>query len=70
MDSILDNVSVSLFNGQLPSEWRRLAPATNKSLGGWMEHFLHRISQYNQWVSEVFCSGTVMAFIQTCDTQC
>lgn len=38
MDQMLDNVATSLFNGQLPAEWRKLAPATCKQLGGWMEH--------------------------------
>ncbi|KAG8306677.1 Dynein heavy chain 10, axonemal [Homalodisca vitripennis] len=49
MDAVLDNVSVSLFNGLLPNEWRRLAPATCKNLGGWMEHFQRRVQQYNIW---------------------
>lgn len=50
MDSILDNVSVSLFNGQLPTVWRKLAPATCKNLGSWMEHFEMRQQQYFNWV--------------------
>ncbi|CAH1099407.1 unnamed protein product, partial [Psylliodes chrysocephalus] len=49
MDSILDNVAYSLFNGQLPASWRKLAPATCKNLGGWLEHFDNRQSQYFQW---------------------
>ncbi|XP_045466201.1 dynein axonemal heavy chain 10 [Harmonia axyridis] len=49
MDSILDNVAYSLFNGQLPDPWRKLAPATCKNLGGWMEHFESRQAQYFQW---------------------
>lgn len=52
MDSVLDSISVSLFNGQLPNDWRKLAPETCKTLGGWMEHFTHRIQQYNNWVSK------------------
>lgn len=51
MSSELDEVARALFNGQLPSIWRKLAPATLKSLGNWMEHFLKRLSQYNKWVS-------------------
>lgn len=51
MDSILDNVAYSLFNGQLPSVWRKLAPDTCKNLGGWMEHFEMRQQQYFTWVS-------------------
>ncbi|KAL1513082.1 hypothetical protein ABEB36_002553 [Hypothenemus hampei] len=49
MDAILDNVAYSLFNGQLPSIWRKLAPATCKNLGGWMEHFEARQQQYFSW---------------------
>ncbi|XP_068620608.1 LOW QUALITY PROTEIN: dynein axonemal heavy chain 10 [Battus philenor] len=49
MDAILDNVSSSLFNGQLPQVWRALAPATCKGLGGWMDHFMARTTQYTNW---------------------
>lgn len=38
MDNILDNIANSLFNGLLPSDWRKLAPDTCKQLGSWMEH--------------------------------
>lgn len=38
MDVTLDNIATSLFNGQLPMAWRKLAPATCKQLGGWMDH--------------------------------
>ena len=47
----LDELSKSLYNGHLPSIWRALAPATLKSLGNWMIHFLRRNTQYQQWVS-------------------
>ena len=47
----LDELSKSLYNGHLPSIWRALAPATLKSLGNWIIHFLSRNSQYQQWVS-------------------
>lgn len=50
MDAVLDNVAISLFNGQLPNAWRKLAPATCKNLGGWMEHFEQRQEQYYNWV--------------------
>lgn len=50
MSSELDEVAKSLFNGQLPNIWRKLAPATLKSLGSWMEHFLQRYDQYSRWV--------------------
>lgn len=42
MDSILDNIANSLFNGQLPEDWRKLAPQTCKQLGGWIDHLLVR----------------------------
>lgn len=51
MSSELDEVARALFNGQIPNIWRKLAPATLKSLGNWMEHFLKRLNQYNNWVS-------------------
>lgn len=53
MDAILDNVAYSLYNGQLPNTWRKLAPATCKSLGGWMEHYQKRQEQYFNWVSNI-----------------
>ena len=51
MSSELDDVARALFNGQIPGIWRRLAPATLKSLGNWMIHFERRLKQYNGWVS-------------------
>lgn len=38
MDLILDGIANSLFNGELPNEWRRLAPETCMRLGSWMDH--------------------------------
>ena len=52
MSSELDDVARSLFNGQIPGIWRRLAPATLKSLGNWMIHFEGRFKQYSTWVSK------------------
>lgn len=40
MDAVLDGIAYSLFNGQLPDDWRNLAPATCKQLGDWIEHLL------------------------------
>lgn len=40
MDAVLDNIAYSLFNGQLPEDWRKLAPQTCKQLGGWIDHLL------------------------------
>lgn len=50
MSSELDEVARALYNGQLPSIWRALAPATLKSLGNWISHFHKRNQQYNTWV--------------------
>ena len=47
----LDDLAKSLYNGQLPSMWRSLAPATLKSLGNWIIHFMQRHAQYSSWVS-------------------
>ncbi|KAB0803715.1 hypothetical protein PPYR_00685 [Photinus pyralis] len=52
MDAVLDNVAISLYNGQLPASWRKLAPATRKNLGGWMQHFQARHSQYSFWAAQ------------------
>lgn len=52
MSSELDDVARSLFVGQIPNIWRKLAPDTLKSLGNWMLYFLRRFSQYTSWVSE------------------
>ncbi|KAF0291565.1 Dynein heavy chain 10, axonemal [Amphibalanus amphitrite] len=51
MDAELDNVFRCLYNGQLPDSWRKRAPITCKSLGGWMEHFQRRVQQYNDWIN-------------------
>lgn len=40
MDQTLDNISNSLYNGQLPNDWRKLAPATCMQLGAWINHLL------------------------------
>eukprot|EP00058_Branchiostoma_floridae_P026457 XP_002611948.1 hypothetical protein BRAFLDRAFT_91832 [Branchiostoma floridae] len=52
MSNVLDEVSRSLFNGQIPAVWRKLAPDTLKSLGNWMMHFQGRFDQYTTWVNE------------------
>jgi dynein heavy chain len=53
MSNELDDVARTLFNGQIPFIWRRLAPDTLKSLGNWMLHFHKRYQQYYSWVSTV-----------------
>lgn len=50
MDAVLESVSISLYNGQIPLVWIKLAPQTSKNLGGWIEHFVSRTNQYIQWV--------------------
>nr|XP_026696380.1 dynein heavy chain 10, axonemal isoform X1 [Ciona intestinalis]XP_026696381.1 dynein heavy chain 10, axonemal isoform X2 [Ciona intestinalis] len=52
MSNELDDLAKALFNGQIPSIWRKLAPDTLKSLGNWMEHFKKRFEQYTVWVNE------------------
>jgi dynein heavy chain, axonemal len=51
MDSQLDNISSSLFNGRIPDDWRKLAPDTCKPLSSWMDHLNHRAIQYRYWSS-------------------
>jgi len=52
MSSELDELAIALFNGFLPDLWRRLAPQTEKKLGSWMQHFLRRLKQYNDWIAK------------------
>ncbi|XP_047141246.1 dynein axonemal heavy chain 10 isoform X1 [Hydra vulgaris] len=52
MDNELDDVSRALFNGQIPQSWKKLAPATRKSLSSWMDHFMLRHLQYKSWIEE------------------
>lgn len=52
MSNELDDLAKALYNGQLPSMWRRLAPATKKTLGNWMDHFFKRNAQYTAWINE------------------
>lgn len=50
MDVMLEEISNSLYNGNLSSNWAKLAPATKKSLAGWIDHFEKRNAQYSYWV--------------------
>eukprot|EP00048_Salpingoeca_helianthica_P012895 m.192407 g.192407 ORF g.192407 m.192407 type:complete len:3920 (+) comp15437_c5_seq100:290-12049(+) len=52
MSNQLDEIARALFNGQLPPQWRRLAPDTLKSLGNWMVHFERRYRQYDDWIKK------------------
>lgn len=51
MDVNLDNIATSIFNGQIPDDWRKLCPDTCKSLSNWIEHLNHRAVQYRYWSS-------------------
>lgn len=52
LSSDLEEMAISLRKGQLPSLWRRLAPATKKSLANWLTHFHRRTEQYKAWVCD------------------
>ena len=52
MSNELDDLARALYNGQIPTIWRKLAPDTLKLLGNWMEHFKKRHEQYTAWVNE------------------
>ena len=58
MSAELDEVAKSLYNGQLPSIWRALAPATLKGLGNWIIHFHKRNQQYLKWVHIIMYMNT------------
>jgi len=49
MSPALDDLGTSMFNGQLPGAWAKIAPQTQKPLGSWIEHFLRRYAQYEAW---------------------
>lgn len=52
MSDELDNLGDSLFNGFLPTTWRKLCPNTQKPLGSWMLHFSGRYNQYHTWLTD------------------
>lgn len=52
MSQALDELGTSMFNGQLPAAWAKIAPQTQKPLGSWMEHFLRRYAQYQDWTTK------------------
>ena len=52
MSAELDEISKALYNGLLPDAWRRLAPATLKTLGNWIIHFRSRFDLYKNWVDQ------------------
>eukprot|EP00744_Colponema_vietnamica_P002766 GILI01004305.1.p1 GENE.GILI01004305.1~~GILI01004305.1.p1 ORF type:complete len:1534 (+),score=358.98 GILI01004305.1:162-4604(+) len=50
MSRDLDELASALGRGQLPSQWRGLAPSTRKNLGRWLAHFQKRYSQFSSWI--------------------
>ena len=77
MSDALDELGAEVFNGFLPSIFRRLAPDTQMKLGSWMSHFTRRLDQYNDWIDNgepavMWMSGLgipesyLTALIQTC----
>jgi len=52
MNTDLEELSRSIYNGTLPEMWRRFTPATLKSLGNWMLYHIDRHTQYYTWVHE------------------
>jgi dynein heavy chain len=49
MNAEIEEIMNSIYNGLLPSQWRALAPETQKSLLNWLEHFRRRYNQYLDW---------------------
>jgi len=50
MSAELDVLGNSCFNGKMPPQWAKLAPATEKNLVNWISHFERRYKQYKDWV--------------------
>lgn len=50
MNSEIEEIMISLFNGAIPIQWRKLAPETQKSLGNWIDHYQKRYYQYENWL--------------------
>jgi dynein heavy chain len=51
MSDELDSLGDSLYNAFLPGMWRKLAPSTEKPLGGWMTHYTRRYELYEDWIT-------------------
>lgn len=52
MTQDLESLSISIFNGFVPTSWLKLAPMSLKNLVSWMEHFHNRYAQYKEWDEE------------------
>lgn len=53
MSADLDELTLSLQTGFLPTQWRAFAPQSLKPLASWLAHLMRRIGQYNDWIAEV-----------------
>ncbi len=51
MSNELDDVAACLGSGTIPASWRKLVPATEKSLADWLQQLAQRNDQYKSWVS-------------------
>ena len=49
MSDSLEMLGDSIFNGQMPVQWKGLAPTSEKPLGSWINHFSGRSDQYSEW---------------------
>ena len=52
MNSEIEEIMISLFNGSIPNQWRNYAPETQKNLTNWIENFQRRHEQYEKWANE------------------
>ena len=50
MNSEIEEIMLSLYNGLLPKQWRQLAPETQKNLINWLDHYQKRYNQYQDWL--------------------
>lgn len=49
MSDSLEKLGDAIFNGQLPNQWKNMAPMSEKPLGSWINHFAGRSEQYDEW---------------------
>jgi len=52
MNSEIEEIMISLFSGNIPNQWKNIAPETQKSLANWIDHFQRRYQQYEKWINE------------------
>ena len=50
MNSEIEDIMLSIYNGLLPTQWRQLAPETQKNLINWLDHYQKRYNQYQDWL--------------------